>query len=76
MVWLDIYTTPIPTFIFWIDKILLAIVPLDTELIPPDATSNFSLIYPNYTEQILRYSVGFKLRNGELVPYKDMRGPR
>lgn len=59
------------------DKILeTAIVPLDTELIPPDATSNFSLIYPNYTGQILRYSVGFKLRNGELVPYKDMRGPR
>ena len=53
-----------------------AIVRLDSELIAPDATSTFNLAYPNYAGQFASYAVDFKLRNGNPLPYKDMRGAR
>lgn len=53
-----------------------AVVRMDTELIQPDATAEFHLNYPNYKGQFGSYSVDFKLRQGELVPYKDVRGTR
>ena len=51
-------------------------VRLDTELIPPDATAQFHLVYPGYAGQFGSYSVEFVSRQGEIVPYKDMRGAR
>ncbi len=60
------------------DGILLetAVVRMDTESIAPDATSSFHLTYPDYAGQFGSYSVDFKLRQGESLPYKDMRGNR
>lgn len=52
------------------------VVRMDTELINPDATAAFHLRFPEYAGQFTSYSVDFKLRNGEPVPYKDMRGAR
>jgi hypothetical protein len=49
---------------------------MDTELIPPDATAQFHLVYPGYAGQFGSYSVEFVSRQGEVVPYKDMRGTR
>jgi hypothetical protein len=49
------------------------IVPMDKAIIQPDGTAQFDLIYPNYKMQFQRYSVEFKLKNGDLVNYKDMR---
>lgn len=51
-------------------------VRMDTELIPPDATAQFHLVYPGYAGQFGSYSVEFVSRQGEIVPYKDMRGAR
>jgi len=51
-------------------------VRMDTELIPPDATAQFHLVYPGYAGQFGSYSVEFVSRQGEIVPYKDMRGTR
>ena len=50
-----------------------AVVRMDTEVIAPDATSSFHLTYPDYTGQFGSYSVDFKLRQGDSLPYKDMR---
>ncbi len=60
------------------DRTLLetALVRMDSEHIVPDATATFHLTYPDYRGQIGSYSVDFKLRQGEPVPYKDMRGVR
>ncbi len=60
------------------DGILLetAVVRMDTENIAPDATSTFHLVYPDYAGQFGSYSVDFKLRQGESLPYKDMRSNR
>jgi hypothetical protein len=49
---------------------------MDSELIPPDATAQFHLVYPGYAGQFGSYSVEFVSRQGEVVPYKDMRGTR
>jgi hypothetical protein len=49
------------------------IVRMDTEQIAPDATSSFHLVYPDYNGQFASYSVDFKLRQGDVLPYKDMR---
>lgn len=53
-----------------------AIVRMDKETFTPDETAQFELVYPNYNMQFSRYAVDFKLRQGDLVPYKDMRGLR
>jgi hypothetical protein len=53
-----------------------AIVRMDTDLIAPDATSTFNLVYPGYAGQFSSYSVDFKTRDGEPVPFKDLRGAR
>ena len=49
---------------------------MDTDLIAPDATSTFNLVYPGYAGQFSSYSVDFKTREGEPVPFKDLRGAR
>lgn len=49
------------------------IVPMDKEVIAPDAVGQFDLVYPNYKMQFEKYSVEFKLRDGDLANYKDMR---
>jgi hypothetical protein len=48
-------------------------VPMDKEVIAPDAVGQFDLVYPNYKMQFEKYSVEFKLRDGDLANYKDMR---
>ena len=58
------------------DRTLLetAVVRMDWEEIAPNATATFHLSYADYHGQFGSYSVDFKLRQGEPVPYKDMRG--
>ncbi len=60
------------------DRTLLetAVVRMDIDHIEPDATANFHLSYPDYHGQFGSYSVDFKLRRGDPVPFKDMRGVR
>ncbi len=53
-----------------------AIVRMNKEIIAPDEIAQFDLVYPNYRSEFASYSVEFKLRQGALVPYKDMRGTR
>jgi hypothetical protein len=50
-----------------------AVVRMELEMIAPDGISTFHLTYPDYDGQFSSYSVDFKLRDGELLPYKDMR---
>jgi hypothetical protein len=50
-----------------------AVIRMDSEIIAPDATATFHLTYPDYSGQIGSYAVDFKLRQGEPLPYKDMR---
>ena len=50
-----------------------AVVRMELEMIAPDGISAFHLTYPDYDGQFASYSVDFKLRDGELLPYKDMR---
>ena len=52
------------------------VVRMDTETISPDAIAQFNLTYPDYRGQFGSYSVDFMLRDGQPVPYKDMRGSR
>jgi hypothetical protein len=49
------------------------IVRLSKETIDPGEVAQFDLVYPNYQMEFVSYSVEFKLRQGSLVPYKDMR---
>ena len=49
---------------------------LDLETIAPDATSEFHVVFPDYKGEFGSYSVDFKLRGGDSVPYKDRRGAR
>jgi hypothetical protein len=53
-----------------------AIVRMDKESFAPDETAEFHLLYPNYSMQFSSYAVDFKLRQGDLVAYKDLRGSR
>ena len=53
-----------------------AIVRMNKEAIAPDEVAQFELVYPNYKNDIMKYSVEFKLRDGALVPYKDLRTTR
>ncbi len=52
------------------------VVRMDVETIAPDAIAQFNLTFPDYAGQFGSYSVDFTLRDGEPVPYKDMRGSR
>ena len=52
------------------------VVRMDQDVIPADATAEFHLTYPNFMGQFGTYSVDFKWRGGELVPYKDRRGTK
>jgi hypothetical protein len=49
---------------------------MDVASIPPDATAEFHLVYPDYSGRFTSYSVDFKLRSGEFLPYKDWRATR
>lgn len=50
-----------------------AITRMDKETIGPDEIAQFELVYPEYRSEFSSYSVEFKLRRGEVVPYKDLR---
>jgi hypothetical protein len=52
------------------------VVRMDTESIAPDSIAQFNLTYPDYKGQFGSYSVDFIFRDGQPVPYKDMRGFR
>ncbi len=52
------------------------VVRMNKDTIAPDETAQFELVYPNYKMQFASYAVEFKLRQGDLVPYKDMRTNR
>jgi len=49
------------------------IVRMNKERIDPDEIAQFDLVYPNYRSEFGSYAVEFKLREGSIVPYKDMR---
>jgi hypothetical protein len=49
------------------------IVRMNKETIAPDEIAQFELVYPNYRLEFGSYSAEFKLRQGILMPYKDMR---
>jgi hypothetical protein len=51
------------------------VVRMDSEAIAPDAIASFHLTHPEYSGQIGSYTVDFKLRQGQAVSYKDLRGP-
>jgi hypothetical protein len=52
------------------------VVRMNKETIAPDEIAQFELMYPNYKMEFASYAVEFKLRQGALVPYKDMRAAR
>ena len=58
-----------------VDGVLLetAVVRMELETIAPDSIAAFHLIYPDYDGKFSSYSVDFKLRDGEILLYKDMR---
>jgi len=49
------------------------VVRMDKEMIGPNEAAQFELVHPNYRSEFGSYSVEFKLRQGSIVPYKDMR---
>jgi hypothetical protein len=57
------------------DRTLLetTIVRANKETIAPDEIAQFELVYPNYRMEFGSYSAEFKLRQGDPMPYKDMR---
>ncbi len=52
------------------------VVRMDKETIEPDEISQFNVVYPDYQREFASYAVEFKLRQGDLVQYKDVRGDR
>jgi hypothetical protein len=52
------------------------LVRMSKDLIAPDDTAEFHLVYPKYDSQFATYAVDFKLRLGDIVAYKDMRESR
>jgi hypothetical protein len=50
------------------------IVRMSKEIIESDEIAQFNLVYPDYKREFASYAVQFKLRQGDLVQYKDMRG--
>jgi hypothetical protein len=57
------------------DRSLLetAIVRMDKQTIGPNEIARFELVYPNDRLEFAGYSTEFKSRQGEIVPYKDLR---
>jgi hypothetical protein len=51
-------------------------VRMDKEILAPDEVGQFRLTYPNSKIEFTRYAVEFKLRQGELIAYRDMRTAR
>jgi len=49
------------------------IVRMDKDEIAPDEIAKFELSFPNYKMEFASYAVEFGLRQGALVPYKEMR---
>jgi hypothetical protein len=49
------------------------LVRMNKETVAPDEIAQFDLFYPNYQSEFGSYAVEFKLRDGDLVPYKDLR---
>lgn len=50
-----------------------AIVRMDKETIAPNQIARFELVYPDYRSEFSSYSVEFKLRDGKVIPYRDLR---
>ncbi len=49
------------------------VVRMNRDVIAPGEIALFELVYPNYKMEFASYAVEFKLRQGDVVPYKDMR---
>ncbi len=49
---------------------------MSKEIISPGEIAQFALVYPDYKQEFGSYSVEFKLRQGTVLPYKDMRARR
>ena len=60
------------------DRSLLetVIVRMDKETIGPNEIARFELVYPGDRLGFAAYSAEFKMRQGEVVPYKDLRKAR
>lgn len=52
------------------------VVRMSKETIDPGEIAQFELVYPDYRQDFGSYSVEFKLRQGAVLPYKDMRANR
>ena len=52
------------------------VVRMNKETVAPDEVAQFELVYPNYKMEFSKYSVEFKLREGGIVSYTDMRATR
>jgi hypothetical protein len=52
------------------------VVRMSKETIDPGDIAQFELVYPDYRQEFGSYSVEFKLRKGDVLPYKDMRANR
>ena len=50
-----------------------AVVRMNKDIIGPGEIAQFELVYPDYKMEFASYAVEFKLRQGTVVPYKDMR---
>ncbi len=53
-----------------------AIVRMDFESIAPGTTAQFHLTYHDYQQQFSSYVIDFKSRQGDAVPYADLRTAR
>jgi hypothetical protein len=49
---------------------------MNKKTIAPGGLGQFELIYPNYKMEFASYAIEFKLRQGDIVSYKDMREAR
>jgi len=49
-------------------------VRMNKETIAPDEIAQFNVVYPDYQREFASYAVEFKLRQGDLMHYKDVRG--
>jgi len=50
------------------------VVRLDKEIIAPNDFARLEMTVPGYDEGFAGYAVEFKLREGGILPYKDLRG--
>jgi hypothetical protein len=56
------------------DLLETIVVRLDKDIIEPNDFARLELTVPRHTEGFAGYAVEFKLREGRVIPYKDMRG--